>query len=180
MSRYLDFADVKSAVPIEEAVRKLGLTLKQGNGQLRGVCPACPQAGARALVVTPSKGAFYCWGIKKGGDQITLAAHVRQIPAKDAAHLLMGDAPPVPESEGGKDNGSRTLQPLSYLETDHPAVEAVGFNPDDAKAIGIGYASKGLMRGTVAVPVRLPDGTLVGYIGVTEAVLPPRFGPIPT
>jgi hypothetical protein len=33
---------------------------------------------------------------------------------------------------------------------------------------GIGYAGKGLMRGTIAVPIRLEDGTLVGYIGVTE------------
>jgi hypothetical protein len=32
------------------------------------------------------------------------------------------------------------------------------------------------MRGTVAVPIRLEDGTLAGYIGVTEIEkLPPKW-----
>jgi hypothetical protein len=54
-------------------------------------------------------------------------------------------------------------------------VDAVGFDPETAKALGIGYASKGLMRGTVAVPIRLEDGTLTGYLGITEAKLPPKW-----
>src|ERR1019366_207860 len=67
------------------------------------------------------------------------------------------------------------FQALDYLQNDHPAVEAVGFDQETAKALGIGYAPKGLMRGLVAVPVRLEDGTLAGYIGITEAKLPPKF-----
>jgi hypothetical protein len=31
------------------------------------------------------------------------------------------------------------------------------------------------MRGTVAVPVRLPDGSLAGYVGITEAKLPTKW-----
>jgi hypothetical protein len=71
------------------------------------------------------------------------------------------------EKEGG-------LQPLAYLEADHPAVEAAGFNPEEAQAIGIGFAGRGMMRGTVAVPIRDEHGTLLGYIGVTEARCPPK------
>jgi DNA primase len=179
MSSFLDFGEVKARVSIEDAAKKLGLQLKSGTNQLRAPCPACPSAGERALVITPSKSAFYCWGIRKGGDQIALAAHVRKVSARDAAAFLIGDlrdhTRTVPESEPAKDNGSRTLQALSYLEHEHEAVDAVGIHPDDAKAIGIGYAAKGMMRGTVAIPIRLPDGTLVGYIGITEATLPPRF-----
>ena len=36
------------------------------------------------------------------------------------------------------------------------------------------------MRGFVAVPIRLEDGTLAGYIGITEATLPPRWHGIPS
>ena len=60
-------------------------------------------------------------------------------------------------------------------EPDHPAVEAVGFDADTAKALGIGYANRGSMRGLVLVPVRLPDGSLAGYLGVTEARLPKEW-----
>ena len=67
------------------------------------------------------------------------------------------------------------LEPLQCLEHDHPAVEAVGFDPETAERLGIGYAGRGTMRGTVAIPVRLPDGTLAGYIGITEAKLPKEW-----
>jgi hypothetical protein len=40
------------------------------------------------------------------------------------------------------------------------------------RALGIGYASKGLMKGYVAIPIRLPTGELTGYIGISEAKLP--------
>ncbi len=46
---------------------------------------------------------------------------------------------------------------------------------EDAERIGVGYAKRGVMRGTVAIPVRLDDGTLIGYIGIEDAVLPPRW-----
>jgi len=49
-------------------------------------------------------------------------------------------------------------------------VEAAGFNPDECKVLGIGYAAKGLMRGTVAVPIRDESGTLLGYIELHRAV----------
>jgi hypothetical protein len=41
-------------------------------------------------------------------------------------------------------------------------------------------ANRGIMRGHVAVPIRLQDGTLAGYIGITEAKLPPRWHGIPS
>src|SRR5207302_3432444 len=57
------------------------------------------------------------------------------------------------------------------VEHDHPAVEAVGFDPETAERLGIGFAAKGMMRGTVAIPIRTTEGVLVGYIGITEARL---------
>jgi hypothetical protein len=66
------------------------------------------------------------------------------------------------------------LKPLEYLEAENPAVVAAGFDPEEAAKLGIGYAGKGIMRGTVAVPIRDETGTLLGYIGVTEARCPPK------
>lgn len=182
MSGYQDFEAVKREISIEMAAHMLGLDLKQsGTGQFRSSCPACPNAGNRALVVTPAKG-FYCWGVKKGGDQIALVAHVRQVSMKDAASFLAGTRT-VPESEGAKDNGARTqhaqsFQPLAYLEADNEAVVAIGFSAEFAKKHGIGYAGKGVMRGSVAIPMRDENGILLGYIATQELTyIAPDFTP---
>ena len=138
--------------------------------------------GNRSLVVTPAKNVFYCFNAQEGGDVIALYAHAEGLNVRDAAAALeelyctstgTSNSQPVPERREAKE--TQKLQPLSYLDAEHEAVLAVGFDPIDAELLGIGYAKKGIMRGTVAVPVRLEDGSLVGYIGVTEATLPPSF-----
>lgn len=174
-----DFATLKERVSIEQAVQMLGLQLRPSNHQLRGSCPVCKAGGDRALAVTPSKGLFYCFNAGIGGDLITLVSHIREMPVKDAAnelaqHFGVGSKK-APAPTAPQENQEGAFKPLDYLEAEHPAVEAVGFDAETATALGIGYATKGIMRGTVAVPVRLPDGMLSGYIGITEAKLPSRF-----
>lgn len=184
-----DFAVIKERVSIEDAAQELGITLVKSGAQLRAGCPACGTGGPRALVVTPQKGLWYCFSAGAGGDVISFWGHINKCSLAEAGEQIAAtfkignsgtrrpvnseqvnrstvpDAPPAPQTG---------LQPLEYLEAEHPAVEAAGFNPDDAAKLGIGYASKGLMRGTVAVPIRDEHGTLLGYIGVTEARLPPK------
>lgn len=184
---FVDFAAVKEAVSFSDAIELLQLKLRHSGNQYRGPCPACPAAGDRALVVTEGRG-FYCWGQRKGGDQIALAAHVLEVPAKEAAQELAERAGIVPVQGNStrtvpsstvppKASGSETqkLTPLAYLEHDHEAVFAVGFDPEFCKRHGIGYAPKGVARGHVLIPFRDKDGALLGYVGVTEAWLPPDF-----
>jgi hypothetical protein len=172
---YLDFAEIKRTTTFADAVSLLGLTLKQHSNQWRGACPACQSGGDRALVITEGKG-FYCFAAQKGGDQIALVAHIRDIPVKEAAELLVN----TPERKGTSTAEPVTgivpgLKPLD-LDHEHDAVVALGFDPADAQQLGIGYAGKGIMRGLVAIPIRLPSGELAGYVGVTDiAKLPPRW-----
>lgn len=180
---FIDFQDLKERVAYADAISFLKLNLKRHGAQWRGRCPVCKSGGDRALVVTDGRG-FYCWAAKVGGDQINLAAHILGLSVKDAAQELakmVGTVPvtgtvtvpgTVPESEARR---HEKLQPLAYLEADHPAVHAIGFTVEVAERLGIGYASKGLMRGTVAIPVRNEAGALLGYIGITEARLPSDF-----
>jgi len=181
---FIDFVALKERVRIENAADLLGLRLTKSGNQLRGPCPICKTGGDRALAITPAKNLFYCFGSQSGGDQIQLAAHVRNCKLTEAAELLGGTSTTVQStstvSTVSKEHATSPphekgpLKPLDYLEPDHPAVEAAGFDPIEARALGIGYASKGLMRGTVAVPIRDETGALLGYIGVTEARLPPK------
>lgn len=173
----VDFAGVKKEHPIEKVAELLGIEVtKQRNGQYRGKCPIHQGTDPRGFVVTPSKSLWYCFGGCGGGDQIALVAKVRDISPKEAAEWLVGGV-------GGTSSGivpdretvPEQFQPLAYLEADHEAVEAVGFDMEIAQAVGIGYAPKGTLKGTVAIPIRLPDGTLIGYAGIMEALLPSRW-----
>ena len=95
MTQFVDFALVKEKVSFADAISYLNLNLKPSGNQWRGKCPACNSGGDRALVVTEGKG-FFCFALKKGGDQIALAAHILDLSAKDAAQELAGRAGIVP------------------------------------------------------------------------------------
>jgi DNA primase len=125
---FVDFAELKASLRIEDSLQKLGLTLKRRGEALRGPCPTCRSGGDRALVVTPGKQAFYCFGARTGGDVIALAAHIQGIGMKDAAAFLAGKGSErakrqqdtVPEERAKE--AARSLQPLSYLEPEHHLV----------------------------------------------------------
>ncbi len=174
---YIDFEAVKAANPIDQVAQTLGLELKKAGNALRGPCPS-GEGGERALVITPSKGVWYSFALQKGGDVLALVQLINDCSAKEAAQFLSGPVPLEKTTRSSSEQGSEArggFAPLDYLEADHPAVEAIGFELADAATLGIGYAPRGTMRGTVAIPVRRGDGTLAGYIGITEAKLPPKW-----
>ncbi len=182
MSSFIDFVALKERVSVEAAISLLGLNLKQRNGQWRGPCPVCKSGGDRALVITPAKNAFYCFGSRTGGDVIAFAAHIRECDAKQAAAFLAGDggeekqdadktsesgntSNTVPEERNKGD--TRSLQPLTYLQPDHECVRALGLYRETCEFFGAGYAPKGIMRGRLAIPIHDNQGTLVAYCGRT-------------
>lgn len=172
---YLDFEQIKAENPITTVVDKLGLTMKKSGASMRCKCPVCESTSDRNLVVTPDRNAYYCFTDGKGGDQIGLVSHVQGLPVKEAAQFLAGDVPK--EKPKAKESTSEVgFKALDYLQHDHEAVSALGFEPDVALALGIGHAPRGILKGTVAVPVRNRDGTIAGYIGLTDIEkLPPKW-----
>lgn len=175
VSTFIDFEAVKADNPIAEVAERLGLTLKKAGSSLRGPCPS-GEGGERGLAVTPAKGVWYSFPLQRGGDVLALVQLVQDCDVKEAAKFLAGIKPlekaERPSPERGAERGFR---PLAYLEPEHPAVEALGMEADDAATLGIGYAPRGTLRGMVAVPIRTDDGTLAGYIGITEAKMPPKW-----
>jgi DNA primase len=184
---FVDFAEVKARVSILDAMTMLGITLKQGaNGQFRGICPICKSPRDRGFVISPDKGLFFCFGECGGGDQIKLVQLMKSVSAHDAALFLQGDTKSadtsvtVPQEQKAGANQPHSLQPLDYLDSEHDAVTAVGFDTRVAKELGIGWAAKGVARGNVLIPVRDEHGILRGYVGIQEATfLPKDFQPPP-
>lgn len=176
MAYTLDFDEIKAQHKIEDVAKRLGLTLKKTGNQLRGKCFS-GDGGDRALVITPGKGLWYSFGLQEGGDAIKLVQLVNDCSAKEAAAWIAGNEPlekrTAPPKEDAEARGG--FRVLEYLEHDHPAVEALGLEPEDAQRLGIGYCPRGIYRGKVAVPIRTEDGTLRGYIGLIECQLPPKW-----
>jgi DNA primase len=171
---FLNFEEIKAANPISEVVERLSLNLNKAGSSFRGKCPTCESSGDRNLVVTPEKGVFFCFTWGKGGDQIQLVSHVKGIGAKEAASWLSGAERSKEKATKGEPP-SEGFKPLEYLIHDHEAVVALGFEPGDAERLGIGYAPRGMLKGKVAIPVRLANGKLAGYVGATELHLPPKW-----
>ncbi len=176
---YHDFQEIKANHPIEEVAQRLGLTLKKNGHQLRGPCFSGAE-GDRKFVITPEKGLWYSFALNEGGDVIKLVQLVNDLTPKAAADWICGstepEKKPVVASSQEKSEARGGFRPLAYLEPDHPAVEALGFDAETAKRLGIGHAPRGILKGLVAVPVRLEDGTLSGYLGLSEIEkLPPQW-----
>lgn len=172
---FIDFPALKEQITIHQAMQMLGLKMKNENGAFRGACPTCKSGGDRALVITPAKGAYYCFAQKRGGDQVALVAHVKGVSQKEAATAMIehfgmvtgknSTDSTIPRNNSPQPQG-RELKPLDYL-TYTEAVAALGVSEATCSAWGAGFAPKGIMRGRLAIPLHDRTGTLVAYCGRT-------------
>ena len=59
--------------------------------------------------------------------------------------------------------------PLSFalknLDPEHPYLTARGFTKETIEEFGLGYFTKGLMKGRIAIPIHNEQGELVAYAG---------------
>jgi DNA primase len=170
-SKFIDFQALKKSVKIEDAMALLGLRVSTFSDQMRGSCPACKTGGERALVITASKSAFYCFAAGEGGDAIALVSHIKGVSMKEAAAFLASsigkpaDVEPVAITATVPEKKKAGLNPLTYLQPEHPSVQALGISAETAKLFGAGYAPKGIMRARFAIPIHDAKGELVAYCG---------------
>lgn len=189
----ISFDEVKRSVSMEQVLAHLSISgLKQKNArQWKGTCPFCK--GIDCFVVTSDggrekTGAFNCFKCPAGGDQIELVSLSRGHPRKDPQGALAAarelhqrflaggggvagdnfrDASPQPQRERERRPG---FDPEAYARTLDPAHEALaplGIEAETFRQWKAGYASSGVNRGRLALPVTAKDGTVIGYVGRT-------------
>jgi DNA primase len=97
----------------------------------------------------------------------------------ESAPLPASSRPPPPPShpsppiaaagESSDDDEAGENPPLSFelksLKQDHPYPAERGLTEATVKSYGIGYCSKGCLRGYLAIPIRNREGKLVAYMG---------------
>lgn len=193
---FVDFAEIRERLSIEDAAEMLPVAWKREGSQLRASCPV--HGGDRSLIVTPSKGLFVCKATsdeRKGGDCIALCAHVMQTTNFDAGKYLAeqigmlsrkstvnGDshsnstvskerATVPPEQKGGANRPAKTEQafdPESFSAklVYSDEVAALGFSEEDAEHFGVGF-----YRGKVYAPLRHPDGSIACFFDYGSGIL---------
>ena len=173
MSSVINFKELKEAIDIRRVVELLDPKL-EGETQLKGACPACNSEGA--LVVSTEKKAFYCHKLQKGGDLISLVAHVNGTNVKDAAQFIVDKAiqSPPQEVEERKPDSKPCFDSSKYLDTldVEEGAKVLSMKSEVARECGVGLSKKGIHAGRVAIALRDSSGNIKGFISVAEAKLP--------
>jgi DNA primase len=183
MSTYIDFADLKSRIGIHQvAFQMLNIQATQKGNQYRGCCPVHKGNNPREFVITVDKGLWHCFGGCGGGDQIALVAKMRGLKQNEAAHAIEAffgtvpttspagatttvhktASPPLPQCERP---GFDPVEYAKRLDPAHPSLAALGISPETLQAFSAGYASTGLLRGRLALPMRDTQGKILGFCG---------------
>jgi hypothetical protein len=157
----------------------LKLSLKKIGNQLRESCTACGNEDERIVVITPSRGLFYCYNAEVGGDCLALVQPVTGWTYKTRppsypriAGLLTIPRPPRrrkrlrPKKDTNFAGGIRFQAPITEQ------VEQLGFTEAAAKDFSIGF-----YRGRVYIPIRHTDGSISGFVSYADGQLklPPTW-----
>jgi len=182
----IDFEEVKRAAPIDRVVEYLNIAgLKsRGGRQWKGACPFCK--GVDCFVVTldggrDKGGAFNCFRCPAGGDQIELVSIMRGHPRKDPQGALAAakelhekfcspapaanrsDTSPQPRTE--KRPGFDSEAYAKALDPVHEALKPLGLDAETLRAWRAGFASSGVLRGRLALPVTNKGGEIIAFVG---------------
>lgn len=198
---WVSFAEVRARVSIEQVLLNYyGLTnLRRENGNLVGPCPVHGGDSPRAFRADTNKNTWYCHTkCKAGGNQLDLVAAAENITVREAALKLQAFFQLKQHKEQTLDHGS-TLphhtpstaqpsetslepnepnQPLSLeleLLAEHPHLtDERELSPTTIAEFGLGYVSKGTLRGCIAIPIHNGDGQLAPCVSVDVALSGPR------
>jgi DNA primase len=195
MSQWINFAELRARVSLEDVIfgfYKIE-NLKRDGPKVTGPCPVHGGDSPRAFSADLSRNVWHCFtGCQAGGNQLDFVAKKEGISIRDAALKLQahffGNEPaktttgstPTPASgsspgrqvEAPKpaiDEDASSNKPLDIkleLKGDHPhLVDVRKLKSETVAHFAVGYASRGIMKGTIALPIHDEDGELVAYGG---------------
>ena len=178
---WIDYQHIKASVNISQVLAYYGIELRStGNNQLAGPCPLPCHTGDRsnnnAFHVNTQKNAFNCFTHCGGGNVIDFVAKMENCEFREAALKLnewfLSGGPADDKVEGSPESSSveEFNKPLSFelkgLKGNHPFLRKTkNLQSETIKTFGLGFCSKGLLAGWVAIPIHNIDGQVVAYIG---------------
>ncbi len=140
------------------------------------------RSNENAFHVDTQKNVFNCFSHCGGGNVIDLVARIEDCSFREAALILYqmyfadsgeSDAVPVYGAGAVHENSEPQLsenKPLTFelkgLNPNHAFLrKEKGLTSETIKTFALGFCTKGLLAGRVAIPIHNKDGQLVAYIG---------------
>lgn len=187
MSSWIDFKLVKLAADFPAILERYGIVLERRGAELVGRCPF-HEDHKPSFRVNVEKKVFHCFGCHAKGGAIEFVAKKDGISIKEAAEKL-GEWFNIPQTEksvpkrgkAAKDATPATneepkstpakpeeLKPLAFslaLDSEHAYLKERGLSAETIAAFGLGFCSRGILKGRIAIPIHDAKGQLVGYAG---------------
>jgi DNA primase len=206
--KWVDYKELKRRLSMEEVLKRYGLfdDLKKSGQNLVGCCPIHGGSNPRQFSVNLEKNIYNCFGDCGGGGNILdLVAGLEGVSVREAGLKLkewLPESEPLKEKKLKSKEVKRTEQadqapiddeptnpPLTFtlksLKREHPFFEERAISMETILIFGLGYCTKGMMKGRIVIPIHNELGDLVAYCGraVSEDQaeeegkykLPPKF-----
>jgi DNA primase (bacterial type) len=182
---WINFKELRAKLRFEDVLRHYGLTVNRKGQQHQGPCPLPMhqgKPGAPCFSANLDKGIYQCFGCGSSGNVLEFACRMvgsdpkdgdalravavelhQKFPSDSRANEKRDDVQPAMDAK------VKVNAPLDFhlkdLDAGHPYLAARKFKRDTMSHFGVGFCSRGLLKGRVAVPLQGDDGKLVGYAG---------------
>lgn len=192
MPTWIDFKELRAKLKMESLLRFYQIEIKRKGEQHQGFCPLPNHKGGGSsptFSANLERGIFQCFGCGAKGSVLDFAIlmegtnpndgrAVRKVALKLRRELVRDIMPvnskrfvPKPTPLGARKGILPVLvnAPLDFelkdLETDHLWLLETGLTAMTIAHFGIGYCSRGMLKGRFAIPLHDANGQLVGYAG---------------
>ena len=197
--KFIGFDALKQSVSMVQVLDHYGLLdrLHRSGDSLSGACPIHAGHNKASFRVSTSRNCWICFGAcHAGGSIIDFVSRKEGVGIREAA-LLIQDWFHV-QSNGRSGNGRNGHKPphtpsapapqppegenrplgfaLEHLDHRHPYLAERGLSQETIDTFGLGYCTRGVLAGWIAIPIHNAGGQLVAYAGRWPGT-PPDAGP---
>jgi len=168
--------------------------LQQKGDELVGLCPF-HQESKGSFYVNIIKNVFHCFGCKAKGNIFDFVSLKEGINIREAALLIQSwfeSRSESPQTAPGEEKKAKDIEssvqdrkeekgailegkesplnpPLTFalknLDPEHAYLFEQGLTRETIQIFGLGYCSRGLLKGWIAIPIHNEKGYLVAYVG---------------
>jgi DNA primase len=194
-TRWIDFTELKHRVSIRDVLMRYGYMdrlMEKKPGKLAGSCPIHGGKNSTSFQVDTEKNIFNCFSQCGGGNILDLVMKIEKCGIREAGEKLAdwfelqferkkkstGGEPTRPTHDTSELAAAHSQmrvdalrvnppleRPLRDLNPDHPYLAQRGLTIPTIKTFGIGYCSRGLLRGRVAFPIHDDEAVLIAFGG---------------
>lgn len=187
---WINFKELRARLKMEEVLRHYKVEVRRKGEQHQGPCPLPDHTGSKTahmFSANLARGIFQCFGCKAKGNTLEFAALMEKSDVNDGDALRKvavglqerffpeGASNRKPEPAAALVQAAPKALPilvnepldfvLKDLDTSHPWFGDRGLTADTVHHFGLGYCSRGILKGRIAIPLHDNDGRLIGYAG---------------